>query len=1026
MGSSCRAWACLGVALLAAPSHGGDEPRVLVVPATLEAEFEAGTSARAFRVRVDRTGDLLVEVRSFEFDPRVRVLGAGGDPAAEDDDGGIETCARARVRAESGVELVVLVSASEGTGKFELSVSEAAEPRPEGIELVRQAMAFRGAAAAHCEAVGRVATAVRHRLRQAHLLLALGRSQEALAAASSARRLARSVGDPALEIVATGLLASSHSAAGDRKRVRETVREARELLHPETPRALRAWVLAEAHVLSRTNDRASTREERSSDEDLRDLAAVWPEPSILHVAWQDLAEFSFRMGRNDESILRYQRALELTEDEDLLTRMRIRTMLQLPLRATGRYREALANLDSATDTAARLGHDDEAVILLNVGQIRFVLGDLWGAKRAYESSVRRSRGGLTCGPAELGLGQVLESLGRHEEARAAYERALEPLRRNARGAVYLAIGMLEMDAGRYGEARRALASANRLVRRDGARHQIAAVWNSFGYLHYLEGDYERAAELSGRSLDEFHALGRTEDQFKPLDTLARVALATGDLGSVRAYLDEARALLDEGPAAELTSELASMRRGHFAHFGAIEQDWIARKLSKAANAAARDARVREGLRLAADWKGRYLYEAIALRQSRGQDHVLREGGEARPEEAPDAHTAIVEYTQGLETVYAYVVTRNGVRHLDLGPLEDSRRSVEAFLANVADEGRGDARDVDREGRRLARRILRPVLETLPEGIQRIVVVPSEAVAAVPFEAIVLSDQEAMRFENIVFVLDRFEVVYAPSLRVFAALGALDRPDEFRRALVLGDPSLEGAVVPWRPDESLPALASSRDEALDVARTLAISEPESAARVLRELQEHARDEDVAITSPRLDLFLGAEVSRERLRGDLTGYTAFHFATHGVVDQVRLDRCGIVLGGTEKTLDLLTVHDVFELELRSAIVVLSACSTAAGPRRPSEGILSTGYAFLHAGSRAVVATLWPIEDRPSAELVDRMYKGRLDGSPFPEALRTAKLAKRQSTKRGVKGAGAADGPDHPAHPYYWAPFVYIGRP
>ena len=86
-----------------------------------------------------------------------------------------------------------------------------------------------------------------------------------------------------------------------------------------------------------------------------------------------------------------------------------------------------------------------------------------------------------------------------------------------------------------------------------------------------------------------------------------------------------------------------------------------------------------------------------------------------------------------------------------------------------------------------------------------------------------------------------------------------------------------------------------------------------------------------------------------------------------------------------------------------------------------------AFLYSGARGVVASLWRVEERTAVETMQAFYRRALvEGLPPSRALREAKLAVRRSaTKRGVwgeEGAGAVDS----AHPFFWAPFVYIGSP
>jgi hypothetical protein len=95
----------------------------------------------------------------------------------------------------------------------------------------------------------------------------------------------------------------------------------------------------------------------------------------------------------------------------------------------------------------------------------------------------------------------------------------------------------------------------------------------------------------------------------------------------------------------------------------------------------------------------------------------------------------------------------------------------------------------------------------------------------------------------------------------------------------------------------------------------------------------------------------------------------------------------------------------------LVTLSACDTEAGALQRGEGIQSFSRAFLAAGARATVTTLWRVEDRTTADFMQIFYRYLAKGDPKAEALRAAKL---EFLRQG--------GPH--ALPLYWAAFVLNG--
>jgi CHAT domain-containing protein len=109
--------------------------------------------------------------------------------------------------------------------------------------------------------------------------------------------------------------------------------------------------------------------------------------------------------------------------------------------------------------------------------------------------------------------------------------------------------------------------------------------------------------------------------------------------------------------------------------------------------------------------------------------------------------------------------------------------------------------------------------------------------------------------------------------------------------------------------------------------------------------------------------------------------------------------------------LRLRDVAKLQLNSRLVVLSACQTALGKEMKREGLLGLAHEFQRAGVSQVVASLWKVDDRATAELMKRFYEGLLvKGMAAPEALRSAQRS-LASTSRW-------------AHPFYWAGFVVQG--
>jgi CHAT domain-containing protein len=137
-----------------------------------------------------------------------------------------------------------------------------------------------------------------------------------------------------------------------------------------------------------------------------------------------------------------------------------------------------------------------------------------------------------------------------------------------------------------------------------------------------------------------------------------------------------------------------------------------------------------------------------------------------------------------------------------------------------------------------------------------------------------------------------------------------------------------------------------------------------------------------------------------------------STHPLTPNIPI-RVALVLGVAPKSTDdgLLQVREIMRLPLNADLVTLSACETGVGAARGESGVVSLEQAFLISSARAVVASLWNVEDRPTTPLMTASYEHIVHGEDKASALANAK---REMMDR-YKGLS----------PYYWAPFVLVGE-
>ncbi|HSS52913.1 MAG TPA: CHAT domain-containing protein [Thermoanaerobaculia bacterium] len=177
------------------------------------------------------------------------------------------------------------------------------------------------------------------------------------------------------------------------------------------------------------------------------------------------------------------------------------------------------------------------------------------------------------------------------------------------------------------------------------------------------------------------------------------------------------------------------------------------------------------------------------------------------------------------------------------------------------------------------------------------------------------------------------------------------------------------------------------------------------------------------------YLDTEAREESVKSLPHDTRILHFATHATLDEFFPLNSAVVLSipeNFEESQDdgLLQAWEIFEqVRLDADLVVLSACESGLGKEMGGEGLIGLTRAFQYAGARSVMASLWKISDRTTAELMVRFYKHLKDGLPKDEALRAAQVELIQGSIQVKNEKGEVETIDASA-PYYWAAFQIYG--
>lgn len=164
-----------------------------------------------------------------------------------------------------------------------------------------------------------------------------------------------------------------------------------------------------------------------------------------------------------------------------------------------------------------------------------------------------------------------------------------------------------------------------------------------------------------------------------------------------------------------------------------------------------------------------------------------------------------------------------------------------------------------------------------------------------------------------------------------------------------------------------------------------------------------------------VLLGKQATEEKLKTEpLDDFAILHFAVHDILNTQEPDRSALLFGdGPHSSADgLWQAREIRTLSLKADLVVLSSCDTGIGKIEGEEGVDSLVGAFLMAGSKNVVASLWPVNDRYTTTLMEKFYTHLAQRMDVATALDRAEMDILQDY-------------GHETPPYYWAAFEIIGQ-
>ncbi len=656
---------------------------------------------------------------------------------------------------------------------------------------------------------------------------------------------------------------------------------------------------------------------------------------------------------------------------------------------------------------------------------------------------------LATGEFFLALGEIMADYGSPSDAikllepLVAYYRKLpqneQTLRRLAFASGFL--GEAYMRAARYRDALDAFSQAQKIAETHNSP-EVMRIYARMGDVYEKQGDLDSALYYGRRAaeaLERFAAaqelpelqLSSQELAWGPYENLTRVTFelyakthSVDLLDQAFAYHEQARtrALRDllneagirarEGVDPQLVRQEDSLRAKLVALQSAFS-DITVSELRKTSLEQALTTQVTEL---------RHLHDKIAATNAKYE--IMAPPGLVRLADVQkllNDDTVLLEYDLGPAISGVGFITRTDKRIYRLPAQATIDEALQQFLPTLREPLFGTS-DMERHvqfAKQLYVDLVRPFHDQIA-GKRHIVIVPDGDLFYLPFEAIIDPDAKldgpADSLASQPYLGKTYDFSYAPSASVLVTLDRIrTSPSSAQHPLLaFGDPVFQSTAQPSQIALSTRGIYEKMGVGFD---RLSYSAEE--VRGIIAVYGISPDSD--------SVYVGSKATKKALLAlDLSQYRTLHFATHAVMgDEVRWITQPALIFSPDGTgapdSDVLKMSDIFNLRLNANLVVLSACETARGKMSRGEGIVGLTSAFLFAGSRSVVASLWNVNDESTSLFMESFYTNLKNGRSKADALREARL---QTMRREIKSAVTGE-QQSLASPFFWAPFVLIGE-
>jgi CHAT domain-containing protein/Tfp pilus assembly protein PilF len=656
----------------------------------------------------------------------------------------------------------------------------------------------------------------------------------------------------------------------------------------------------------------------------------------------------------------------------------------------------------------------ESYTLRDIGNVLIEKGQTKAALEHYRHALSLSRDVKDRRGAALilvAIGKLAEKLGDKAEALANYEQALslvqEVADRRREVETLMNLASVKRDLGRLDDARRDIERSLDLIEK--LRTKVFSPSLRISYLETVYRHYEFHVDLLMRMHDRDRSGG-----------YATLALEVNEHARARTLLENliaARTDIRQGVDPQLLEEERQIQQR------LNEKAEQQTRLLSSRTQPEREAAIRQEVESLLTQ-----YKEI---ESRVRDQSPKYAALTQPcplnlpsiQRELDDDTLLLEYTLGTERSYGWAVTKHSIESFSLPSRAEINGPAKVLYDTLSQHAVATPVDSYRTAaNELSKILLEPVAHLLPG--KRLVIVADGILQYIPFTA--LPEPGVQEGGVRVPLVINHEIVTLPSISTLAVLRneLRGRVPASNTLAVIADPVFEKddprvRLGRLQARTSVPrnvAALRGSDTEPALVRVELDNQPLVFERLPFSLEEAEGILDLA-GDKKIMRAVGFDANlKAALDPAIREYRIIHFATHALLDNSHPELSGIVLSLVDQTGKkqdgFLRLNEIYNLNLGADLVVLSACQTALGKETRGEGLIGLTRGFMYAGVPRVVATLWRINDRTTAEFMCYFYEALLNQRDSPsKALRAAQIRMWQANKTAV--------------PHHWSAFILQGE-